>query len=304
MLTKSPEFHYPAPILPRFFYAKKRLGKNQRLHVAERPGFRLPPIPHQSRCCQTPPEPATLLWPIGVPFSRQAQYPLEFKVQRLDREHGMSAHPTNCLTMKGLPTTALNCKRWRGRRLPSWHRVGRPPTPTRVASYISRTPAGARSSSPASFSSAVLRRPKRSILIAQVQRAHRCLGAGRTAPTTAVRAHLHGRQRCELLDRSISKRRVTLQAVSYGSSAEFFNSKGEPLSDHNPAVVGFHRRGQRDRTVTVIANWFCRRLRRWWYPLPAVDRFRCGYGPMRADRNAESASARECGHTSRQCAHR
>lgn len=48
---------------------------------------------------------------------------------------------------------------------------------------------------------------------------------------------------CELLEKIFYRGSpgVTLQAIGYSNEApNFFNSNGQPLSDHSPVMVAFH----------------------------------------------------------------
>ncbi len=76
-----------------FRYPAQFCGSSQRDWEAARNAYRrerqgyTTTSPHQrSQDAGRPPPGATLLWPIGVPFSEQAQYPLGVQVQRLDRQ--------------------------------------------------------------------------------------------------------------------------------------------------------------------------------------------------------------------------
>ncbi len=196
-------FPLSSAILPRFFYTKeigKRLNAYYVANVQEDFAYHQFLIKKSKMPSQTPPEPPTLLWPIGVPFSDGLNTLSEFKVQRLDRQTWYECTSDNCLTLKGFTYSQMRLPggdtvdvyntyqhRWRAdhQRQP---RAGRQLHPAELG--------GPRGHRHRRLQRAVLRRPKRSVAICAGQRAHRCLGAGRTRPHhTAVRAHLHGRQR-------------------------------------------------------------------------------------------------------------
>lgn len=245
-------FPLSSAILPRFFYTKeigKRLNAYYVANVQEDFAYHQFLIKKSKMPSQTPPEPPTLLWPIGVPFSDGLNTLSEFKVQRLDRQTWYECTSDNCLTLKGFTYSQM--------RLPGGDTVdvynlhtntgGGPTTNAnlaQVANYIQQNSAGRAVIVTGDFNARYSDDQSALLQFAQVNGLTDAWVQVEHGPTTPPFAPtcMVGNE-CELLDKIFyrSGQGVTLQAVSYGNEApKFFNSKGEPLSDHSPAVVGFH----------------------------------------------------------------
>lgn len=90
-------FPLSSAILPRFFYTKeigKRLNAYYVANVQEDFAYHQFLIKKSKMPSQTPPEPPTLLWPIGVPFSDGLNTLSSSRCSGWTGRHGMSAHPT------------------------------------------------------------------------------------------------------------------------------------------------------------------------------------------------------------------
>lgn len=184
-----------------------------------------------------------------MPFSDGLNTLSEFKVQRLDRQTWYECTSDNCLTLKGFTYSQM--------RLPGGDTVdvynlhtntgGGPTTNAnlaQVANYIQQNSAGRAVIVTGDFNARYSDDQSALLQFAQVNGLTDAWVQVEHGPTTPPFAPtcMVGNE-CELLDKIFyrSGQGVTLQAVSYGNEApKFFNSKGEPLSDHSPAVVGFH----------------------------------------------------------------
>ncbi|BBX96973.1 Ig-like domain-containing protein [Mycobacterium lacus] len=245
-------FPLSSAILPRFLYTKQigqRLNNYYVANVQEDFAYHDFLIKKSKMPSQTPPEPPTLLWPIGVPFSDGLNTLSEFKVKRLDRQTWWECSADNCLTPKGFSYSQLQLPGGETIDLYNLHTntgggVFTKSNLGQIANYILQNSAGravivtgdfnARYSEPGGivtdFANAT------GLTDAWVQ-----LEYGGVTPLNAPTCMV-GNQ-CELLDKIFyrSGQGVTLQATDYSNEApKFFNSKGEPLSDHSPPMVAFH----------------------------------------------------------------
>ncbi|WP_204080748.1 Ig-like domain-containing protein [Mycobacterium riyadhense] len=245
-------FPLSSAILPRFLYTKQigqRLNNYYVANVQEDFAYHDFLVKRSQMPSQTPPEPPTLLWPIGVPFSDGLNTLAQFKVKRLDRQTWWQCSADNCLTVKGFSYSQLQMPGGETIDLYNLHTNtggGRFTNDNlaQITNYIQQNSAGravivtgdfnARYSDDLSalqtFASDL------TLTDAWVQ-----LEFGGMTPTNAIPCMVGNK--CELLDKIFyrSGQGVTLNAVAYSNEApKFFNSKGQPLSDHSPPMVGFH----------------------------------------------------------------
>ncbi|OSC39464.1 Ig-like domain-containing protein [Mycobacterium decipiens] len=245
-------FPLSSAILPRFLYTKeigKRLNSYYVANVQEDFAYHDFLTKKSKMPSQTPPDPPTLLWPIGVPFSDGLNTLAEFKVKRLDRQTWYKCHSDNCLTPKGFTYSQMQLAGGETVDLYNLHANTGGGADTnanfaQLANYIQQNSAGRAVIVTGDFNarysddqSALLQfAAANGLTDAWVQVEH-----GPTAPPYAPTCD--DRNECELLDKIFyrSGQGVMLQATSYSNeAAKFLNSKGQPLSDHSPPAVLFH----------------------------------------------------------------
>ncbi|BBX73076.1 endonuclease/exonuclease/phosphatase family protein [Mycobacterium shinjukuense] len=244
-------FPLSSAILPRFLYTKEigqRLNAYYVANVQEDFAYHDFLIKKSTMASQTPPSPPTLLWPIGVPFSDGLNTLAQFKVKRLDRQTWWQCSADNCLTAKGFSYSQLQMPGGETIDLYNLHTntgggVFTADNLNQISNYIQQNSAGravivtgdfnARYSEPGGIVTAFAN--ANGLTDAWVQ-----LEYGGITPTNAP-VCMVGNQ-CELLDKIFyrSGQGVTLNATAYANEApKFFNSQGEPLSDHSPPMVTF-----------------------------------------------------------------
>lgn len=244
-------FPLSSAILPRFLYTKEigqRLSNYYAANVQEDFAYHDFLVKKSRMPSQTPPEPPSLLWPIGVPFSDGLNTLAQFKVKRLDRQTWWQCNRDNCLTLKGFTYSQLQLPGGLTIDLYNLHAntgggVLTNANLAQLTTYLQQNSAGRAVILTGDFNSlysdnqnALLQfASNNSLTDAWVEVQH-----GPTAPPYAPACHIGNE--CELLDKIFyrSGQGVTLTATGYSNEApKFLNSKGEPLSDHSPPMVTF-----------------------------------------------------------------
>ncbi|WP_099288059.1 Ig-like domain-containing protein [Mycobacterium persicum] len=244
-------FPLSSAILPRFLYTKQigqRLNSYYVANVQEDFAYHDFLVKKSDMPSQTPPSPPTLLWPIGVPFSDGLNTLAQFKVKRLDRQTWWQCSADNCLTAKGFSYSQLQLPGGETIDLYNLHTNtgGGAFTNANLAqltNYIQQNSGGRAVIVTGDFNalysddqSALLQfAANNSLTDAWVQ-----VQGGPTSPPFAPTCKVGNE--CELLDKIFyrSGQGVTLTATGYSNEApKFFNSNGQPLSDHSPPMVTF-----------------------------------------------------------------
>ncbi|KZS60009.1 Ig-like domain-containing protein [Mycobacterium ostraviense] len=244
-------FPLSSAILPRFLYTKQigqRLNSYYVANVQEDFAYHDFLVKKSDMPSQTPPSPPTLLWPIGVPFSDGLNTLAQFKVKRLDRQTWWQCSADNCLTAKGFSYSQLQLPGGETIDLYNLHTNTGGGAFTnanldQITNYIQQNSAGRAVIVTGDFNA--LYSDDQSALLQfagnnSLTDAWVLVQGGPTSPPFAPTCMVGNE--CELLDKVFyrSGQGVTLKAIGYSNEApKFFNSNGQPLSDHSPPMVTF-----------------------------------------------------------------
>jgi len=196
---------------------------------------------------QTTPFPPTLVWPLGVPFSDGLNTNSAYPIKRLDRQQWFECTADNCLTPKGFTYSQMQLPGGQTVDVYNLHaNTGGGETTEanmlQLTNYIQQNSAGRAVIVTGDFN---VRYSENSDLknftdANGLSDAWIVTGNGTNTPPYAPTCM--DANNCELLDkvfyRSASDGSVVLTAVGYqNEDANFYNSDGEPLSDHSPVAV-------------------------------------------------------------------
>jgi hypothetical protein len=238
-------------IPPRFLYTKQigqRLNAYYIANVQEDFSYHDFLIKKSLMPSQTPPDPPTLLWPIGVPFSDGLNTLSEFKLKRLARQTWFECTADNCLTPKGFIYNQIQLPGGETIDLYNLHaNTGGGATTNanlqQLTNYIQQNSAGRAVIVTGDFNSLY---SEPGGILTSFATANNLTDAwvqleygGVTPPNAPV--CLVGNQ-CELLDKIYyrSGQGVNITATAYSNEApKFLNTRGQPLSDHSPPSAVF-----------------------------------------------------------------